>query len=102
MARKKEIVTKADREEHHCALCIIWGARAAVLVGLGFFLNAGGPLYMGFTPIVLAVAAVCWIYAWVHSQLEFSCDSTNDCKDSHDLGKKLTPKKRKKRSMKKG
>lgn len=99
---KIKLVTKVDREKHHSALCIIWGARAAILVALGFVLNYGGPTYIGFTPIVLAVAAVCWVYAWIHSQLEFSCDPTNDCRDDHELGKKKLFKTRKKRAIKKG
>lgn len=89
MARKLKLITKAERERHHSRWYWLWLFRAAVLIVVSLLIFRWSHDYQVFSLLALSAAAVAWIYAWIHSQLEITCDSgKDDCKDDHALGKK--------------
>lgn len=96
--RKIKMITKAQRESHHSRIYWIWLFRAGVCIVLALLLNAWSPIYQPFAFLALSASGISWVFAWVHSSLEITCDKGDaDCKDDHDLGKKV----KKKRAMKK-
>lgn len=86
---KKKEATKAQRELHHSRWTILWMVRSSFAILMGYLLFKWNPDYSAFSFLLFSGAAVAWIYAWVHSQLEITCDKGDeDCKDQHVLGQK--------------
>lgn len=84
MKRRLIAANKVTRERHHWKMYWLWLARAALALGVGLYmLNYLDQSYVSSAPIPLGLSALCWLYAWIHSQLAITCDVDSDCADDH-------------------
>lgn len=75
---------KVTRERHHWKMYWLWLIRSALALSVGLFMvDYLDQTYLTIAPIPLGLCALCWLYAWIHTQLAITCDVGSDCADDH-------------------
>lgn len=75
--------TKYDRELYHSAIFWTWWWRSFLMTCLAILLTFD-PENSNLMPVAAAASACCWIWAFIHRDLEVTCDETQDCGDHID------------------